>query len=101
MDGAGMAVCWACDSGKEMWKARLGGTFSSSLVLVGENLYAVNEDGKTFIFKASPKAFELVAQNKLGDEVMSSPAICGSNIFMRIADKSDNQRQEWLYCVGK
>ena len=35
MDAAGMAVCWACDTGKEMWKARLGGTFTSSLVLVG------------------------------------------------------------------
>lgn len=101
MDGAGMAVCWACDSGKEMWKARLGGTFSASLVLVGANLYAVNEDGKAFIFKASPKEFELIAQNKLGDEVMASPAICGSHIFMRIADKSDGQRQEWLYCLGK
>jgi outer membrane protein assembly factor BamB len=101
MDGAGMAVCWSCDTGKEMWKARLGGVFSSSLVLVGDKLYAVNEDGKSFIYKAIPERFELIAQNKLGDEAMSSPAICGGQIFLRIADKSDAQRQEWLYCLGK
>ncbi|HEV8059055.1 MAG TPA: PQQ-binding-like beta-propeller repeat protein [Gemmataceae bacterium] len=101
MDAAGMAVCWSCDTGKEIWKGRLGGTFSASLVLVGENLYAVNEAGKTFIFKADPKAFALVAENKLGDEAMASPAICGSHIFMRVAETRDGRRQEWLYCLGK
>jgi outer membrane protein assembly factor BamB len=100
LDAAGMAVCWACDTGKEMWKARLGGTFSASLVLVGQNLYAVNEAGKTFIYKADPKAFELVAENKLGEEVMASPAICGGCIFMRVAETRDGRRQEWLYCLG-
>jgi outer membrane protein assembly factor BamB len=101
IDAAGMAVCWACDTGKEMWKARLGGTFSASLVLVGTHLYAVNEAGKMFIFKAVPKAFELVAENKLGDEVMATPAICGGCIFMRVADTSDGRRQEWMYCLGE
>jgi outer membrane protein assembly factor BamB len=101
MDAAGMAVCWACDTGKEMWKARLGGTFTASLVLVGENVYAINENGKAFIFKAVPDKFELVAENKLGDEVMASPAICGSRVFMRVAETSNGRRQEWLYCLGK
>jgi hypothetical protein len=101
MDSAGIAVCWACDTGKEMWKSRLGGTFSASLVLVGSHLYAVNEAGRTFIFKTLPMAFELVAENKLGDEVMATPAICGSCIFMRVADTRDGRRQEWLYCLGE
>ncbi len=101
MDGAGMAVCWDCRTGKEQWKGRLGGTFSASLILVGQNLYATNEAGKTFIFKADPKAFELVSENILGDEVMATPAYCDSRIFMRLAETKDGKRQEWVYSIGK
>jgi outer membrane protein assembly factor BamB len=97
---AGFATCWKCETGEEMWKHRLDGTFSASLVLVGEHLFATNESGKTFIFKATPKAFEPVAENQLGDEVLASPAICGGRIFMRIATKSKGGRQEMLYCLG-
>ncbi|HUE74500.1 MAG TPA: PQQ-binding-like beta-propeller repeat protein [Pirellulaceae bacterium] len=96
----GVATCWKCDTGEQLWKERLGGTFTASLVLVGENLYAVNEAGQCFIFKASPEKFELVAENKLGDEVYATPAICGSRIYMRVVERTGGQRQEMLYCLG-
>ena len=70
------------------------------LVLVGDNLYATNESGQTFIFKANPAQYELVAENKLGDEVYSTPAICGSGIYMRVVERSGEQRQGVLYCLG-
>jgi len=98
---AGVAMCWHSDTGKDIWKSRLGGTFSASPVLVGDKIFATNREGQTFIFKASPKAFELVAENRLGDEVFSTPAICGSQIFMRVAFHKDGTRQEALYCLGK
>ena len=101
IDGAGMAACWACDTGKEMWKSRLGGTFSASLVLSGSHLYATNEAGKTFVLKADPKAFAQLSVNQLGDETLASPAICGGQIFMRVAETQEGKRQEWLYCLGK
>jgi hypothetical protein len=100
LDAAGMAICWDCKTGKERWKGRLGGTFSASLVLVGDNLYAVNEAGKCFLFKATPDSFQRVADNQLGDETMATPAICGSRIYMRTAETRDGTRQEWLYCLG-
>ncbi len=98
---AGTAVCWKSDTGKEVWKGRLGGTFSASLVLVGDHLFATNESGRTFIFKADPGAFELVAQNQLGDEVLATPAICGDRIYMRVVLNREGKRQEMLYCLGK
>lgn len=98
---AGIAMCWKCDSGAEMWKGRLGGTFSASPVLVGENIFATNEAGKTFIFKASSKAFELVGENQLGNDVFATPTICGGRIYMRVAFSSEGKRQEMLYCLGK
>ena len=96
---AGVAMCWKSDTGKEIWKARLGGTFSASPVLVGENIFATNEAGKTFIFKADPAGYEPVGENQLGDEVLATPAVCGNRIFMRVARAKKGQRQEFLYCL--
>jgi outer membrane protein assembly factor BamB len=97
---SGVASCWQSDTGAEIWKERLGGTFTASLVLVGEHIFATNESGQTFIFKANPKAFELVSENKLGDEAYATPAICGGRIYMRVAERFGEQRQEVLYCLG-
>ena len=97
---AGAAVCWKCDSGAEQWKARLGGTFDASLVLAGEHLFATNESGKTFVFKADPNKFELVAENQLGEEAFATPTICGSRIYHRVVGQSQGARQEMLYCLG-
>ena len=96
----GVAICWKGDTGEELWKERLGGTFTASLVLVGDHLYAVNEAGECFIFKAQSEEFELVAKNELGDEVYATPAICGSRIYMRVVERTGGQRQEMLYCLG-
>ena len=98
---AGVAMCWKSDTGEEKWKNRLGGTFSSSPVLVGEHIFATNEEGKTFVFKADPTAFELVGENQLGNIVFATPTICGSRIYHRVATQAEGQRQEWLYCLGK
>ena len=99
----GYAMCWKFDTGKEAWKKeRLGNVkFSASPVLVGEQIFAFNEKGVAFIFKANPEAFELVTtKNQLGDEVMATPAICGNRIYIRAALYREGQRQEMLYCVG-
>lgn len=97
---AGIAVCWKSDTGKEVWKGRLNGTFSASPILVGEHFFATNESGKTFIFKASPEEFELVGQNQLGDEMFATPAFCGNRIYLRVAHRGQEGRQEMLYCLG-
>jgi outer membrane protein assembly factor BamB len=98
---AGVAMCWKCDTGEEVWKGRLGGTFTSSPILVGERIYATNEAGDTFIFKASPEKFELLGQNHLGDECFATPAICGSRIYTRVIEGSESNRRDYLYCIGE
>lgn len=98
---AGVATCWNCATGKQFWTGRLGGTFTSSPVLVGERIYATNEEGKTFIFKATPDGLNIEAENQLGNEVFATPTICGGRIYMRVAVIGKNKkRQEWLYCIG-
>lgn len=96
---AGLAVCWKSDTGEELWKERLGGDFFASPVMAGDRIYASNVAGKTFVFSATPKAFQLLAANQLGDEAYASPVICDSRIYLRAAKKGE-ARQEFLYCVG-
>jgi hypothetical protein len=97
----GTAVCWKSDTGKEVWKKRLGGTFSSSLVLVGEQILASNEAGQTFVFGATPDGYAEKAKNQLGKEMMATAAVCGGRLYLRVASKDKGKRQEVLYCVGK
>lgn len=96
---AGVAVCWKSDTGKEMWKERLGGDFFASPVMVNDRIYASNVRGITFVFEATPTSFKILAQNELGDEAYASPVICGDNVYLRVAKKGE-KRQEYLYRVG-
>lgn len=97
---AGVAMCWKSDTGEEVWKGRISGTFSSSLALVNDTLLATNEAGKTYVFKADPSGFQLLGENQLGDEAFATPVICGNRIYHRFAAKVDGKRQEFLACIG-
>ena len=98
---AGFAVCWNSATGKEIWKGRLGGDFFASPVLAEGRIYATNVRGNTFVFEADPKKFVLLAENQLGYESYASPVICGSRIYLRVAKKEGELRQENLYCIGE
>ena len=100
MTDKGIAYCWDAETGKTMWREKFGGDFSSSLTLVGDLLYTSSEQGKTLIFKANPKEFQVVAENQLGDEIWTSPVICGNRIYIRTAHHKTDGRQEVLYCIG-
>jgi outer membrane protein assembly factor BamB len=99
---AGVAMCWNSATGEEMWKGRIGGgDISASPVLVGDKIFAVNERGTTFVFRANPKEFELLEKNQLGDETFATPTFCVGRIYTRVATTTDGKRQETLYCLGK
>lgn len=96
----GIAYCFEAASGKEMWKMRLGGVFNASPVLAGENIFITNQEGTTHVIKPDPKKLHTVSINKLGSDVFATPSFAGDQIFMRVADKVDGKRQEYLYCIG-
>jgi outer membrane protein assembly factor BamB len=98
---AGQAFCHAIDNSAPTWEERVRGKFAASLTLVGDLIYATSDKGKTFIYKANPEAFELVAENKVtAIDIQATPTICGSRIYMRVAQKQGDIRQEMLYCIG-
>lgn len=93
------AYCWDAASGQEKWRGRPEGKFSASPVLAGGHIYASNEGGTTYVIKADPAGFEVVAENQLGQESFATPTICGGRIYLRVAEHSGGRR-EFVYCIS-
>lgn len=99
---SGQVLCHNMATGELAWEQRLGGNFAASPILVGEEIYATSNDGTTHIFKAIPTGFEATGESKVtATEVQATPAICGSQIYMRLTQGEDATRQEMLYCIGQ
>lgn len=97
----GIAYCWRCEDGKEMWKQRLAGPVSASPLLVGDTIFAPNEAGAVFVFKADPSAFRPVAENQLGNSAFASPVAVDGKLYTRVGIGERSSRKEFLYCIGE
>lgn len=97
---AGIAIALDAATGEELWKKRLNGNFSASPVLIGDRIYATNEAGETFVYKASPAGYEAVSKSQLGQEVFATPVISNGTIYYRCTEDGDGERKEALYCIG-
>ena len=95
----GIGMCRDAKTGRVAWQARIGGNFSASPILAGELIYTPAEDGRTVVFKADPRRFEQVAENRLGQECFTSPVVCDGKLYLRIAERQGGRR-EFLYCIG-
>ena len=99
MDG-GSAMCWDSKTGERKWKGSLGGTFTSSPVLVGDDIHVIDENGQYSVFKANPEKFERIHKTSLGEQVFATPVICGGRIYVRVVETVNDERVEKLYCLG-
>ncbi len=88
----GFLNCVGAEDGKAVGSAvRLRGTFWASPIAADGRLYAVNEEGTTFVVQLGDKQ-ELVATIPLGEEVLATPAIADGAIYLRTS--------EHLYCFA-
>ncbi|MHC4266825.1 MAG: outer membrane protein assembly factor BamB family protein, partial [Planctomycetota bacterium] len=78
----GVVSCLEAETGKEVWRERIGGSFSSSPVYANGRIYFSDQNGKTTVLKAG-RAFEVLAVNQLDDGFMASPAVVGRCLIMR------------------
>jgi outer membrane protein assembly factor BamB len=69
-------------TGEVVWSGRLEGNYSASPVWIEGRLYAFNEDGKTTVLEAG-RQFKVLAENRLDDGFMASPAVEGRALFVR------------------
>lgn len=97
----GIAHCLRAADGESMWSERLGGRYSSSPILVDGKIYVSNEQGTTFVFKATPDGYEAVAENQLGDECFATTTPVDGKLYHRYARRESGIRQEYLVAIGE
>jgi len=69
-------------TGKQLAVLRLGGVFVASPVVVGENLYACDQEGTISVVRTSLPP-EIIAKNRLSDGMRASPAVADGAIYLR------------------
>lgn len=90
---AGVLTCYRAASGKELFKKRLEGRFTSSGVGGAGKIYLTNEAGRTWVLAAADE-FKLLSKNDLNaGESLASPAIADGSLFIRCGRE--------LYRIGK
>ena len=82
IEDGGVATCWEAATGEVVWSERLGGNYSASPVVAQGRLYCVGQDGNTVVVEAS-RTFRKLAENKLEEGCMASPAVAGDSLFLR------------------
>jgi outer membrane protein assembly factor BamB len=87
----GIASCFEADSGKRLWRQRLGTHYSGSPVLVDGLVYFTADNGVTKVVRPGTK-LEVIAENHLGEDCYASPAVSQGRIFIR--------GEMNLYCIS-
>jgi outer membrane protein assembly factor BamB len=89
----GWAYCHVAQTGEEIWRDQLcKDGFTASPILVDGKIYAVAKNGVVHVFEAAPK-FKLLARNRIGEAVSSTPAVSDNRLFLR--------DETHLLCIGK
>ena len=78
----GIATCVDAATGKEHWKARVGGNHSASPIYADGRIYFLSEEGESVVI-APGKEFKILAKNELNGETLASMAVSGGSIFVR------------------
>ncbi len=91
IDDAGIVSCYNAGSGIRIWKKRLSGPVTASLVAGDGRIYALTERGRLYVLAAADQ-FELLAQNEFRSRCLATPAIADGELLVRTADT--------LYCFA-
>ncbi|MBI4607165.1 MAG: PQQ-binding-like beta-propeller repeat protein [Planctomycetes bacterium] len=78
----GVAECIELQTGKTVWRERLGAACWSSAVLSDGLLYVPDQEGDCHVFRAAPR-FEVVARSPLGERTRASIAVSDGELFIR------------------
>jgi outer membrane protein assembly factor BamB len=79
---AGIASCVEAKTGAMVWQQRIGGEYSASPVYADGRIWLFSEEGKTSVIEPG-RTFKLVAENRLDDGFLASPAIAGRAFYLR------------------
>lgn len=78
----GIAQCVEIETGKVVWRERLGGAFWSSPICIQDRIYVVSETGKVTVFAANRK-FKRLGESELGEKSHATPAVSDGKLILR------------------
>lgn len=82
INDGGIAMCLDAKSGQEHWTERVGGNHSASPLYGDGKIYCFNEQGVSSVLVPGKK-FQRLAENKLADGIIASPAAAGRALYIR------------------
>ncbi|MDZ4848079.1 MAG: PQQ-binding-like beta-propeller repeat protein [Pirellulaceae bacterium] len=88
----GVSAAVDCKTGGELWKKRLGGNYSASPLLNGDNIYFQSEQGDAVVLQLGEEPIE-IAKNTLPGRIFASYAIVDNHLLIRA--------EGGLYRIGK
>ncbi len=91
----GFLLCHDARTGKQVYgRQRIapGSAFAASPWAYNGRIFALSEDGDTFVMQAGP-AFKLLRTNSLNERALATPAVARGSLFIRTQSK--------LYRIGK
>jgi outer membrane protein assembly factor BamB len=88
----GVARCFDAHNGRLHWKQRLGGQYKASPLAAEGRIYFLSTDGLCTVVAATTR-FNKLAENKLDDTTLASPAVSDGNLLIR--------GRKHLYCIRK
>jgi outer membrane protein assembly factor BamB len=83
VNDGGIVTCLDAKTGQPVWQERIGGrSYSASPLFAEGRIYCFSEDGLITVLKAG-RTFEKLAENRLEEGFMASPAVAGKALFLR------------------
>lgn len=79
---SGIATCLDAKSGEQVWRQRLGDSYSASPLYADGKIYFWSEGGETTVIEAG-RSYKQLAKNKLDAGFMASSAAIDSALFVR------------------
>ncbi len=83
----GIASCFDALAGEELWKERIGGNFSASPLLVGNQVYLLSEAGVCTVLDISQQPPREIASNNIEERCLASFAVVDGELLLR-SDKA-------------
>ena len=85
----GIMMCYDARTGQEVYprqRVTAGTLFTASPWAYNGKIFALSEDGDTYVIKAGSE-FEVLGRNSLDEMTLATPAIARGSIFLRTASK--------------
>lgn len=81
-DKTGIMTCLDAITGDEIWRERLGGSFSASPMYADGKIYVGNRDGEVSVLQPG-RSFKLLSKNTLDGRFYASPIVVDNALILR------------------